>query len=388
MQINESRSTMALQLRGLLAAALLLSGCGKVSGGNGIDGGAPDSAAVADGAPACPVGQARCSDVCMDITADPASCGACGHDCGGGSCSGGACEAMALVEGLPAPFAIAVTPDHSQVFYQAPIEVGRCAATGCAQPTRIAEFGLYTPVRIIDQIVTTELEVFWLGRNPAPAILSCPASGCGQALPQVKDGHELPANVPRAMTYAEGSLLVTERFNGLQCEVAGGCSVLEAVYGDSLQTFTIAGDTAYFLENTDPGGLYASPRAGGSQALRLTAERGKQLRLHDGALYVLRQAGTGIYRCTSSGCSGVGNIVVADETDITSMDVAEHGVYWTTSAGEVKQCPVAGCDPNGPRILATGQDQPLSVIAAGDFIYWVNRGAAEASTGALMRIRI
>jgi hypothetical protein len=42
--------------------------------------------------PPCPGGTTRCGLTCADLTADPASCGACGTSCGpGGSCQQGRC---------------------------------------------------------------------------------------------------------------------------------------------------------------------------------------------------------------------------------------------------------------------------------------------------------
>jgi hypothetical protein len=52
-------------------------------------------------APTCPVGQAICGGVCIDVSADPNNCGGCGVVCGGSDvCSGGVCLAPAPTSDL------------------------------------------------------------------------------------------------------------------------------------------------------------------------------------------------------------------------------------------------------------------------------------------------
>jgi hypothetical protein len=53
---------------------------------------------------ACPVGQSACNNACVDLLADAANCGACGHACAaGGSCVAGACVAPACPGVLAGP---------------------------------------------------------------------------------------------------------------------------------------------------------------------------------------------------------------------------------------------------------------------------------------------
>lgn len=46
--------------------------------------------------PACTPPLVPCNGVCMDVSADPANCGACGHDCLGGACAAGMCQPIVL----------------------------------------------------------------------------------------------------------------------------------------------------------------------------------------------------------------------------------------------------------------------------------------------------
>ncbi|RMG95783.1 MAG: hypothetical protein D6705_12825 [Deltaproteobacteria bacterium] len=74
-----------LSVAGLLAALVAGAGCGAVY----TIGGA--SAGTAGGG--CPEGRIDCDGVCIDPSADPLHCGACGRACGGGEvCVQGACE--------------------------------------------------------------------------------------------------------------------------------------------------------------------------------------------------------------------------------------------------------------------------------------------------------
>lgn len=46
--------------------------------------------------PDCTPPLVPCNGTCLDVSADPANCGACGHDCLGGACSAGACQPIVL----------------------------------------------------------------------------------------------------------------------------------------------------------------------------------------------------------------------------------------------------------------------------------------------------
>jgi predicted small lipoprotein YifL len=79
----------------LLCLAVTLSACGTSAPlVVNPDAGAPVDVAM-DAAPACPVGDARCGERCVDLSADPAHCGACGRACEAGQvCTAGACRAQ------------------------------------------------------------------------------------------------------------------------------------------------------------------------------------------------------------------------------------------------------------------------------------------------------
>ncbi len=46
----------------------------------------------------CDPGQSACGEACVDLTTDPASCGACGHDCGGGTCAARKCQPVEVAD--------------------------------------------------------------------------------------------------------------------------------------------------------------------------------------------------------------------------------------------------------------------------------------------------
>src|SRR5690349_21776850 len=62
----------------------------SATGGTGGTGGG--------GGPNCTPPEVACGDVCAVLNADPAHCGACGHDCLGGACVGAKCQPVILAD--------------------------------------------------------------------------------------------------------------------------------------------------------------------------------------------------------------------------------------------------------------------------------------------------
>lgn len=395
------RFSVAQKLCAGWMAALLLAACGTVSradddgGDEDPDGGGMtgDAGADAGSQPTCEAPEMACGETCVDVATDPANCGACGHDCGDGLCAGAACQPVTIADQIDGPYAVAVTPSGDQVFWLTSTTVHRCASVGCTEPALIADLNeAFTGVQKRNRMVATDQEVFWLGRTTVDVLMSCPAAGCSLMVPSVKAGHELDS--ARSLVMAGSQLLVGQRFQGRLCEQAGGCADVACISADSIQSIVADDATVYWMESTDPGGLYSCPRVGSGTPLRLTAERGQVVRLLGEDLYVLRSPGDGVYRCAATGCSGAGTPVLTGELNAGSLAIDETGLYWTVpgseteATGEVRTCPLAGCGAEGPRVLASGQAQPTDITLAGPDVLWVNQGlTGSASTGAIMRVR-
>lgn len=341
----------------------------------------------------CEAPQTPCGTSCADLDSDPANCGACGHDCGGGECVAGACQPVRVAGNLDRPYSLAVSPESGQVFWLTPTQVSRCPLTGCQSPARLAEFEEHVPVKKLDNIVATEQDVFWLGDRPPAWLMQCPAAGCTFEVPDAQDGYELDS--PRSLVREGDLLVVGERFSIRVCQAQGGCTLASCVGADSIQSVAIDDTSVFWMESTDPGGLYSCPRQGSGTPLRLTADRGLIVRLHEGSLYVAKSTGDAIYRCSRDGCGGQGADVVTGEVGINSLVVNARGLFWTTlgsateATGAVKTCPLDGCGSQGPRVLATGQAQPTDLHVIGDDVLWVDQGlTGTAQSGAIMRVRL
>lgn len=355
----------------------------------------PICAPAADGrecVAACEAPQMLCDTACVDLDSDPEHCGACGHDCGGGACMAGACQPVLVAGDLDRPYSLALSPESGQVFWLTPTQVQRCPLAGCDDPARLAELEERLPVKRLDNIVATEQDVFWLGDRPSFWLLHCPAAGCTFDIPDAPDGYELDS--PRSLVRDGDLLVVGERFGIRTCAIQGGCSLNDCVGADSIQSVAFDDASLFWLESTDPAGLYACPRQGSAMPLRLTADRGSIVRLHEDTLFVARNTGDGIYRCSKDGCGGQGTDVVTGEAGISSLAVDARGLYWTTpgsaseATGTVKTCPLDGCGEQGPRVLATGLAQPTDVHLLGDDVVWVEQGlTGTAASGAIRRVR-
>ena len=199
---------------------------------------------------------------------------------------------------------------------------------------------------------------------------------------------------PRSLVRDGDLLVVGERFGIRTCASQGGCTLENCARADSMQSVAFDDVSQFWLDSTDPAGLYTCPRAGSGMSQRLTADRGVIVRLHEGTLFVVRSTGDGIYRCSTDGCGGQGTDVVTGEVGINSMVVDARGLYWTTlgsateATGAVKTCPLDGCGDQGLRVLATGLAQPTDVHVFGDDVVWVEQGlTGTATSGAIRRVR-
>lgn len=82
-----------------LIATLILASCG---GRVAIDAATTSTSSTSStttgsgGAPATSTSTGMTTTGCGDVSADPANCGACGHDCLGGACSAGVCQPIVL----------------------------------------------------------------------------------------------------------------------------------------------------------------------------------------------------------------------------------------------------------------------------------------------------
>ncbi len=116
-----------------LGAAICALRCSSFSDNDAsADAGGSESGtsdALAEGGPDAG-GGAACS---ADLSTDPKSCGACGHDCLGGTCKAGACEPFFVAKGLKSPSEIAL--DGARVYFEVldgtTHTIASCSRLGC-----------------------------------------------------------------------------------------------------------------------------------------------------------------------------------------------------------------------------------------------------------------
>src|SRR5258706_3991773 len=84
----------------------------------------------------CGCSRTVCGGACVDLDHDGANCGACGHGCGGDPCARGQCQPVVALDGVLAPYALAV--DEDAVYLRTEDQqVSRVPARG-GKPTSLA----------------------------------------------------------------------------------------------------------------------------------------------------------------------------------------------------------------------------------------------------------
>ena len=334
----------------------------------------------------CPTGEQECDGVCVDVAADSAHCGACGHGCGGGVCTNATCQAMTVAEAQDGAYSVALPPSGNAVFWLTPTDTLRCPAGGCtATPTRIAE-QTNTSTNPYS-IAVTNTDVYWM---PASAQLaSCAAAGCTfQSVTPVSTGDSL-----RELSLGyDGKAYLSARFELLSCS-DGTCSTdpaLSCVQADSLRTSAVTAEGVFYIDSTDPWGLYRCFE--GVRTYYADIRNGRVVRAFGEYIYAATSDGS-IARCHKEGCAGQAEPLVVGSTGLTSMAVDATGIYWTTvgsdtaATGELLRTSLDGTDPVQP--MATGLAGPTSLQIAGDFAYWAEPGISGlVGSGRVARIRL
>lgn len=303
----------------------------------------------------CPGGTVECDGVCLDTSADPANCGACGHDCLGTTCVDATClpERLAVVPNPPSAIAL----DGSDVVFAT-----SGAVTSSGTVYRIPKAG-------------GALEVVYRGLGVDPAL----AVTGGELL--VADS----AQVERCGAFASAGAIVTITDAGVELRSQGRrCARWLQPHGGELHWIEEAGTT---FRTGDPGPWLARLPAGAAAA-------DVPLRRHGPSLFGMsdltlagsilrwrgeREESVGALPITGGSPSALmpGGTIDAYAVDPTWLVYA-----WTPDSTALGLSLVRRSLATGEETTISGPLDQVRRVAFDDaLVYWIGRGAAVWAAG-------
>jgi hypothetical protein len=434
-----------MSLAGVLAAALLGSGCQQILGiGNvtvgTIDGGEdaaapatdavtpdvattdgrPGDAATSDArdaapsdtrpspdtapdAPMCLGAAMACNGTCINPATSAQHCGGCDHSCGGGTCMGGVCQPMTIIDGMQVA---GLAVDATSVYFSTGNRVLACPKAGCGalQPRQIADMPMTT-----GRVKAANSSVFFIsapGQNTTrPTLYICPIAGCPSPVSNVSS----PSfSGPQEEVVVGNEVYWIDPDGGLNrrtCPPGGPCPDPQIhLFGRGIEGLSASATEVFFRDTMANGlGVAKCPIAGCPVApalpTKLTTFTPNESVFFEGLLYLVRTARPelpegSIQTCTPTDCNGgMPRVFVNGRAGPSSLVIDRTGLYWLEVTDSsvvndfvysIRTCPVSGC-VGGPRLLASGV-KPRSLAVDDSFVYWINGPPFSQAPAPIMRV--
>lgn len=382
----------------VLAASLSLASCGgrsaieapasgasastvaTGSGGSAItstgSGGATTSTGGAGGCgggcvppPMCESPLVPCNGACLDVSVDPANCGACGHDCLGGACEAGACLPVVLSDAAPA---VDLALDAASLFWVTPEgNVWKVSIDGGSPVELFHHPSDNVSVNRDSAIAIHGGHVYWTSTVDAN-LRSIPSSGGDPVVLASKQWGQWTVAANHTGVYW-GCAKSDPRIQRLP---PGAASPTLVVKTD--EPGKIAVDATHVYYGNDTGAQETSSLVkvpiGGGAPIELAKKVAVRRVIVDStfAYWVDRGISNGEAGRVRRVPLGGGDVLVLTDEPVLPAGLATDGAHLyiadaDTNNGRVLRVPIAGGEVV---VLAENQNGPWSVAVDGEAVYW------------------
>jgi hypothetical protein len=341
--------------------------------------------------PSCAAHHADCGepstlpdDGCETDLDLPASCGACGHDCLGGACAQEQCQPLALGVGLTAP--IALTVDARYVHW---IDGGLSDGRVVRSPVR---GGAATPIvtgqPLPGDIASDGAYVYWTNSHQGSAAVMRVLSGDGTAVPLVTTGSYAGLGAPGPLAVDGVSVywgdFVTRQGFKMEKSGSGAPAPITPAFGVYPLDVAVDSENAYFAAfevGLVPLGGAATITPVGAGVANSSVVAVDATHVYFVAIDKATSR-TNLSRAPKP--TGKPEVVTTPTGMVRALAVDATHLYYADPSGLYRAVKAGG----SPEPLSTTVSNPVSVVAQGGAVYWVNQGDPSGATGSIYKLAL